>query len=217
MKNLFLLTLLSFILLSACRKDQLTANGDILTEIRTPGEFTTLHISGANRVKVSYGPGFMVELKGSSNLMRYYKTDLVNKHLYLGYKNAGIMHDDMEIFITLPLLHGVSLSGSANIAIEGDYPDMDELNLVISGSGDISLNQELHVMQLNAGISGSGKLFLQKALIREADVDISGSGDIHLQVHDRLKVRISGSGDVYYQGNPFIDSKISGSGKLIRF
>jgi hypothetical protein len=54
-------------------------------------------------------------------------------------------------------------------------------------------------------------------MVKEADVEITGSGDAHLQVANLLKARISGSGEVYYKGNPQLDTKITGSGKVIKF
>lgn len=217
MKKAIFSMLCSIVLFSACERDRLTANGDMMTENRIPGEFTSVHTSGANRVKISYGNECKIVLKGSSNLIPYFKTTVINKQLNLSYKNANVRYDDLEIFVTLPVLKGASLSGSGNVDMTGDFPSTDELRLAISGSGDISLSDRLTVEHLYAGISGSGKMFLQKASAREADIDISGSGDVHLQVHDKLKARISGSGDIYYKGDPQLDSRISGSGKLIRY
>ena len=117
----------------------------------------------------------------------------------------------------MPLIYGASLSGSGGLDIEGIFAPVNEFDLSISGSGDISINQELNINNMDIRISGSGKAFLQKAMAKEADIDISGSGDVHLQVANYLKARISGSGEVYYKGNPQLDSRISGSGKLIKF
>lgn len=216
MKHL-LITIISIFMLSSCTKDRLTANGDRITETRSLTEFTNLRISGANRVNVSYGNEYKVVLKGSSNLIPYFKTTLDGKSLNLTYKNANVNHDDIEIFVTMPFIKGASLSGSGGLDIDGSFDTINEFDLSISGSGDASVNHELIVNKMNIKISGSGKAFFQKAIAKEADIDISGSGDAHLQVSDYLKARISGSGEVYYKGSPQVDSKISGSGKLIKF
>lgn len=216
MKHLTLI-IISIFMLSSCKKDRLTANGDRITETRPLNEFNKLRISGANRVSVSYGNEYKVVLKGSSNLIPYFKTTLDGKSLNLSYKNANVNHDDIEIFVTMPLINGASLSGSGGLNIDGSFTSISEFDLSISGSGDVSVNPELMINKLNVKISGSGKAFLQKAVTKETDIDISGSGDVHLQVSDYLKARISGSGDVYYKGNPQLDSRISGSGKLIQF
>lgn len=216
MKHLILI-ISSIFMLSSCTKDRLTANGDQLSETRSLTEFNSLRISGANKVYVSQGNEYKVVLKGSSNLIPYFKTTVEGKNLNLSYKNANIYRDDIEVFVTMPLITGASISGSGSIAIDGSFASINAFNLAISGSGDTSINQELMINKMNVTISGSGKAFFQKAIAKEADIDISGSGDVHLQVSDFLKARISGSGDIYYKGNPQLDSKISGSGKLNKF
>lgn len=217
MKNLILLSIISIFMLSACKKDRLTANGDRITETRTLNEFNALRISGANRVYVSYGNEYKVVLKGSSNLLPYFKTTLDGKNLNLSYKNANVQHDDIEIFVTMPIIKGASVSGSGGLDIDGSFAAINEFDLSVSGSGDVTVNHELKVDDLEVSISGSGKVFFQKAIAKEADIDISGSGDVHLQVSNFLKARISGSGEIYYKGSPQLDTKISGSGKLIKF
>jgi hypothetical protein len=216
MKHLTLI-IISIFMLTSCAKDRLTANGDRITETRSLDEFTSLRVSGANRVKVSYGNEYKVLLKGSSNLIPYFETKLDGKILNLSYKNANVNRDDIEIFVTMPLIKGASLSGSGGLEIDGSFASIHEFDLSISGSGDASVNQDFLINKMNVRISGSGKAFFQKAIAKEADIDVSGSGDVHLQVSDYLKARISGSGEVYYKGNPQLDSKISGSGKLIKF
>lgn len=213
----FLLILASILMLSSCKRDRLTANGDRITDTRTLSEFTSLDISGANSVHVAYGNEYKVVLKGSSNLIPYFKTTLDGKRLNLSYQNANVNHDDLEIFVTMPYIKGVSLSGSGSVAIDGSFEPIADFNLTISGSGDVSVNQSLTVNHLEITISGSGKAFFQKAIAKEADIRVSGSGDVHLQVTEFLKTRISGSGEVYYQGNPQLDTKITGSGKVIKF
>ncbi|MES2652023.1 MAG: head GIN domain-containing protein [Bacteroidota bacterium] len=216
MKHLILLSIISIFMLSSCTKDRLTANGDRITETRTLNEFNSLSISGANRVHVSYGNEYKVVLKGSSNLLPYFKTTLDGKKLNLSYKNANVNHDDIEIFVTMPLIKGASVSGSGGLDIDGSFAAINEFDLSISGSGDVSVNHELKVDDIEIHISGSGKVFFQKSIAKEADIDISGSGDVHIQVVDFLKARISGSGEIYYKGSPQLDTKISGSGKLIK-
>lgn len=216
MKHLQIL-IISIFMFSSCSKGRLTANGDRITDTRLLNEFTNLRISGANRVTVSYGNEYKVVLKGSSNLIPYFKTTLDGKNLNLSYKNANVNYDDIEIFITMPLIKAASLSGSGALAIDGSFAAVNEFELSISGSGDVSVNHELRINKIDINISGSGKVLFQKAIAKEADIDISGSGDVHLQVVDYLKARISGSGEVYYKGSPHLDSKISGSGKLIKF
>ncbi|RZK38395.1 MAG: DUF2807 domain-containing protein [Pedobacter sp.] len=216
MKNI-LLFIISIFIFSSCSKERLTANGDTITETRTPGQFNELRTSGSSRVHIAYGNEYKVILKGSSNLLPYFKTTVNDGKLDLTYKNANVTLDDIEVFVTMPRIEEASLSGSGSIDIQSGFTNIDELDLAISGSGDISVNHELRIDELDIEISGSGKVFFSKAIARKAEIHISGSGDAHLQVTNHLKARISGSGQVYYKGDPQLDTQISGSGKLIKF
>lgn len=215
MKN-FIAIIAVILMLSSCKKERLTANGNTITELRTLGVFTGVRASGANAIHIKYGDAYNVELKGSSNLVPYFKTEVVNQKLYLSYENVNISHDDIEVFVTLPALKSIALSGSGKIAIGGNFPLIAFLDLNISGSGDILLNNALDANEVELTISGSGNIELDKLNSKRADVSISGSGDAHIKVQDQLTARISGSGKIYYLGSPTIDSHISGSGKLIK-
>lgn len=204
------------ILFMGCSKDRLTASGDKTEDIRFPGEFTGINTSGSTPVQITYGTEFKVVLKGSNNLIPYFKTNIINGTLYLGYEKASVQHDDVEAYITLPVIRKASLSGSGKINIEGDFPPINELKFAISGSGDILVNDVFEVEKVLINISGSGKADLLKVDSKEAEVDISGSGNVNLTVQDKLKAKISGSGKVYYNGSPDVDAKVSGSGKVIK-
>lgn len=213
--NIIILLICTTFLNSSCTKDRVTANGNIITETRMPGEFTTIQSSGSSLVTISYGDEFKIELKGSSNLMPYYKTEVSAGALRVGYRNTNISKDDIKVHITLPLLKHLSLSGSGNAEIKNSFPPQEELNFNISGSANIKASSAFNVNHVLVSISGSGNADISKIISQIADIKISGSGDVKLNVINNLKARISGSGNIYYIGNPQTDIKISGSGKII--
>lgn len=211
-----LLFLCISILFIGCSKDRLTASGDKITDTRYPGEFTGISTSGSTPVQITYGTEFKVELKGSNNLIPYFKTNIINGTLYLGYERASVQHDDVEAHITLPAIRKVALSGSGKIIIEGAFPSVHELKVSISGSGDVSVKDPFNSDESLVNISGSGKADLLKVSSKKAEVDISGSGNASVNVQNKLEAKISGSGKIYYSGNPEVDADISGSGKVIK-
>jgi hypothetical protein len=122
----------------------------------------------------------------------------------------------------------LSISGSAKI--NGTF-ECDNFSARISGSWDMESRIECN--KFDADISGSGKMDVsgtakemsisvsgsvifsgKEFLTGNADVNISGSGNISIWVLDYLKARVSGSGKVRYRGNPKIDYTGSGSGRL---
>ena len=215
MKALILFALSSLLLIS-CTKDRLTASGDKTTETRSLRSFTGVKSSGANDVHITYGTEFKVTIKGSDNLIPYFETEVIGSTLHLGYERINVRRDDIEVFVTLPEIQYVSVSGSGSVDIYGDFPAVDFFDLSISGSGEVEVEDALEADETVIRISGSGEADLEKLTTNYADVNISGSGDARLRVQETLKARISGSGKIYYKGNPQVDSQISGSGRVIK-
>lgn len=214
MKLLFF-TCISILLIS-CSKDKLTASGDKTSETRFPGAFTGITTSGSTPVQISYGTELKVEVKGSNNLIPYFKSKIINGTLYLGYENASVQHDDIEVNLTLPIIKKIALSGSGKIELNGNFKPVDELKISISGSGNILARDVFETEETTVNISGSGKADILKIVSNEAEVDISGSGNASLNILKKLKARISGSGKIYYSGSPEVDADVSGSGKVIK-
>ena len=204
------------ILFLACEKERLTADGNILTEIRTPAAFRGVHSSGSNTVSITYGNEYKVEVRGSANLVQRYRAKTVNGILHLGYEHVSVRDDDIAIFITMPVFERISMSGSGNVNIYDSFPVQDELLVTISGSSDVKFHNLLRYNRVHVTISGSGDADMEDVQCDRSDIRISGSGDARIHVDEHLKVRVSGSGKVQYSGNPVLDSEISGSGSVTR-
>jgi len=211
------LGLIVIINFSACKKDRLTANGNIISETRGLGQFTGVSSSGATPVEIKYGTEYSIEIKGSSNIVPHYITRVVNNILYIGFENANVHRDDIEVVLTMPMIRKIELSGSTKAAIKGPFPDVANFEVSISGSGNVKLENSMQAENVDVEISGSGEVDFEKMSTKKVEVDISGSGNVRIQVEDRLKAKISGSGKVYYRGNPVVQQDISGSGKVIKF
>ncbi len=125
---------------------------------------------------------------------------------------------------------GAKLSGSGNIEASL-YGSASEL--VISGSGNMIIKMESQVNYTtisgsgdiyiagnsNEGefkISGSGNINSYEFHQQNLDANISGSGNMYVNVSDFLKARISGSGSIFYLGTPGLDISITGSGSVIK-
>lgn len=215
MKNQMLILLFALVCAS-CTKERISASGKQVSETRRPQAFTSVAFSGSNRVHITYGPTFEVQLRGSDNLIPHFKTEVEGEELHLGYEDFQVSDDDIEVFVTLPAIRGVGMSGSGQVSISGAFPVQESVDFRSSGSGHLVVSDPLQATSVSVAVSGSGKADVQKVRSKTADVKISGSGDVMVAPQEALKVSISGSGTAYYTGNPVIDSSISGSGKVIQ-
>ena len=90
--------------------------------------------------------------------------------------------------------------------------DASDINANISGSGDLFLKGTAKDLDFN--ISGSGAISGYELKAQKAEVRITGSGGIELNVEESLDAHITGSGNVRYDGNPKVDTSITGSGSV---
>lgn len=201
--------------LASCSKDHIKGSGSVETEQRNVSNFTSVSASGSSKVFITQGAQFKVEVRGYGNLLPYYETKVVNNELQLGFKNSvSINNDNTEVFVTMPLVNGLKISGSCDIETSGVFPQVANFDASISGSGNIDFSEGI-ADNCKLSISGSGNMYMLDLKSTNAETTTSGSGNTEISVATNLTVKISGSGNVYYRGNPIIVTNISGSGEVI--
>lgn len=215
--KLMVLSAALIVLAASCTKDGIIGSGTVKTEERNLNAFTKISVEGSTNIHVTEGDNFKVSVKAYANLLPYLKTRVENGVLRVKFENhKNVSNDNSEVFITLPVLNGLSASGSADVDVKGIFESTQQFDANISGSSDISIENSV-VEKLNISITGSGDFKSFGLQAKEADITISGSGDVELTVSEKLKAKIRGSGNVYYKGTPAaIDDDISGSGDVIK-
>jgi len=140
-----------------------------------------------------------------------------------GYKNLNeyprikiTAPDDTHLVISNSVIFGeIGNIGSGDIHVRscGDLDMADvsgELDLRISGSGDVSLG---NAGRSDISVSGSGDISFENA--GPVEVSISGSGDLEADTVESLVLSVSGSGDAQIQEvTGFAEIKSSGSGDV---
>jgi hypothetical protein len=180
---------------------------------------------------LTQGDSYSFRIEAQENIIENIETDIDGGYLKIKFdKNVG-RHAGITIWITMPTLTKAYLSGSGLIKSErpfkglgnlevgisgsGDIDlafDAADVNTRISGSGDIRLNGSARNMEIR--ISGSGEVAAGGLTTNNCSVRISGSGDCEVNAEGDLVVSTSGSGDVYYRGRPRVKAKVSGSGEV---
>ncbi len=205
--------------------------GEVITETLDLPFFDAIHLSTDIDVYLKQGPDQNVTVEGQGNLIDLLELDVQNDTWDIEFDRCTRNTDDFKVFITIPDIRAVKVSGSGNVVGENEF-NGEEIELRVSGSGDLDL--ALDVDYINSKISGSGRISLEGAadefylkisgsgdynafdlVTNTGEVAISGSGDVDVTVEEYLKIRITGSGDLSYRGFPALDVSISGSGDVI--
>lgn len=202
--------------MAGCNKSIITGSGTVAEEIRNTATFNGLNVSGNVKVHVSAGPEISVKLKGYSNLLPEFVTEVKSNNLYLHYRDGvSVRNDNLEVFVTMPVLANIDLSGSSVIDAAGSFDAVEALRIASSGNGKVSID---HVAAESYTVSTSGNADVSTLGVtaEAAMIEISGNATVSLSVTEKLNVNISGNGTVSYKGDPEIVSSISGNGKIIK-
>ena len=168
--------------------------------------------------------------------MKYMHVEVIDNRLIINKNPVSLnfRNSKAKVIVTLPdPLYSVKLAGSGNMKVLSAFNDLQ--HLFLSGSGNIELGCDCQLNKLDVLISGSGNInaigsvkdlytkisgsgdiqFLQfKA--KSANCTLSGSGNMVVNIEDKLEAYLSGSGDIAYLGAPIVNSHVSGSGRVFK-
>jgi len=236
MRILLIFPLLALLMLTNCQGQKWWNSGIAGTGPRVEKElqladFTGIKLTMSADVYLTQGNTQSVRVSAQQNMIDLLETQVENGTWKIKTSEQIGNHSPIKIYITVPQMNYVSLSGSGDIFTENTFSGNDKVTVAVSGSGNLRFKTTAR--QTDVTLSGSGDIDLQGST-EDVAVSISGSGDIdaynfsaaNCQVNisgsggarvsatKYLNVKVSGSGDVYYRGNPSVTSRISGSGNL---
>lgn len=209
---------------SSCKKDGWpckNGKGAIQTEFRSETGFTQIDNEMEAEVYISQGTEYEIKIVAQENLLEEIATDLKGDELQIWSKHCLKNHDPIKIYITMPTLSRVDLSGSGLVITTGNFT-ANSLSLVVSGSGYFQAQDSIFTEDLNLTVSGSGKIdFIGQS--RTANSVVSGSGNITMVgkgytsdtgLQSSLDLTVSGSGAIMAYAYPVqvCHFTISGSG-----
>jgi hypothetical protein len=232
MKNMLFASffLTGFVLTSGLANSQ-----TVEKEIRNVKGFTKVNFGISGDLKIKIGPEFSVVLEGVRNDLEEVITELSGDKLLIKQENWRFrFNEKVNVYITMPELTGLGVSGSGkaeildainnadnlSLSVSGSGRLLtaglitDNLNCSISGSGNITIGSEGNADNGDISISGSGNYSGEAFEIDNLKISVSGSGNCLCKAGDSLNATISGSGNVTYKGNPRIDARVSGSGHV---
>lgn len=223
-------------LFSSCRRNFISGYGAVASEHRTIDAFNTIVIEAPVHVsiKVIAGTPPALEIKGYKNLLSYIETKVRNGKLYIKVADGVIINTDENInmYISSSALNQLDVSGTANAEIEGNVNNQ-LFKLKVADAGDVLINN-ISTQKLDVHMSGAANLAVESGIVHaatyrlseaanikayglncdDAEINVSGAGNIHLRTAQRLIAHISGAGNVSYKGHPQVSLTTSGAGIL---
>ena len=188
-------------------------------EVRDVENFTKISFGFAGKLYLKQGSPQKVELEGNRDILEEIETEVDGGRLRIGKEGKwfdwDFGNDKITVYITVPNIEGVSVSGSGDIVGQSKIRT-DDLELKVSGSGSMELDVEAKG-DVEADVSGSGNMNL-RGHFESFESDVSGSGRVVLRanIDNTASFGISGSGKIEASGSAdFVRTRISGSGKVL--
>jgi len=235
MKKSFLFLLLSVFAFSTLTAQSwwrsVRGNGNVVKKDLDLPEIDAFSLSFNGDVYVRQGDEQSVTVEMEENLLEYLNTEVRDGKWRIKFDKNVRTRRDVKIYLTVRDLQEAYISGSGSIVGENTFRNLGNVEVGVSGSGDIKLDLEGEDIdisvsgsgdivltgqadQIDIGISGSGDVRCHELVAAVGKVRISGSGDVTIHATENLQVRTSGSGDVEYKGTPRLSAKSSGSGDI---
>ena len=181
------------LLLICCCLSPIVALAERVTEEREVEPFHSVDLRTVGHISLTQGDEQSIVIRAERDILQKLKTEARDGELIISSKWNIRQADAPEISITITKVRSLKISGSGEIKGEERILSKD-LDLGISGSGDIVL--ELKAEQLHTKVSGSGNMSLELEA-KYVTTHISGSGDIEMAgLSGSLETRISGSGSL---------------------
>lgn len=211
-------------------------NGNVKTEDRNVSNFKNVDVSGAATVLVSQGDRASVRIEADENLMQYIEVNQEGDKIIVkerpGFHLLPANKDRIKVYVTAPVYNSIEASGACDIVTQNKLSNSENLDVRVSGAGNIRM--ELEAPRLAAEVSGSGSINL-KGETKDVNIELTGAGDAHcfdlksenakvevtgagsaeVYASVRLDVEVSGVGSVKYKGNASLgDKEVSGAGSV---
>lgn len=201
----------ALLLLSGCRWAGVKGNGDIETETRPIGDFTTIEASGAYEVTWTHGtPG--LQITADSNLLKLIDTDIDGKKFRIEWEKQLRPTRTIKVRVASSALTGAELNGAVRL----NAADMRVPNFVLEANGATRVHLKGTLDGLAASMNGASRLEAGELRSRVAELSITGAGRADVNASELLRVAISGAGRVTYGGNPNVQKDVTGAGRISR-
>lgn len=236
MRVSFIVLAFTVCIFSSCRYfggERVSGNGHVITRQKDAGHFNSVSVSGGIKVHIRQDSTTSVKVEADENLFEYIDVYTDGNTVIVKEKDGFNLNPskDIVVYLGAPVFKDVNVSGACDIIGDNTISGNEELNMHVSGSGDIimqvalpkitteisgsgSINLKGQATSFAAHVSGSGDVKCFDLVTDTTELDLSGSSDVEVTANKELKVDASGSSSVLYKGNANVNQSISGSGSV---
>ena len=170
--------------------------GKVITRPLDVSPFSHIYLAGNVDVTFTQGDSLSVEAYGNEKAIDANDIRVEGDVLTVSRAEGSKGNiPSVKLLVTAPSIESVDVAGAGDIDFKGETKLTGNLDLTISGAGDVDINK-LKCCVLNIKISGAGDVTAKKIACEKAELQISGAGDIDASIKATdISISISGAGD----------------------
>jgi hypothetical protein len=200
-------------LLTACGRESIKGEGEPKQEHREVQAFSGLEIDGDYTIIGKIGKPQEFVIASNPNILPHIKSSVDSDILTIKNDDNVNLQPTIaqHVWFTTEQFHTLRLNGNSRFQLTG--LNSENLDCVFSGSQKVLLRGKAATLKVVS--NGTSNIDARSLQVKDADIEINGSGIVSLMVSDHLKVNINGDGQViYYNGKPKVDQTIHGAGQV---
>lgn len=205
-------------------------NGKIEKEERKVESFKGVVAGGAFDVYLKQGNETSLFVEADENLLPVIKTEVRGDILRISTTEGIKNSNKLNIYITMPLLEKLEVSGACEVKGEGRF-NMENLELEASGASEVELiintssldltmsgSSEVELSgnasEFEVQLSGASELEAFELITDKCEIEASGASSADIYVNIELEVNASGASDINYKGEAYSKADVSGAASL---
>jgi hypothetical protein len=196
------------------------------------GEFQEISSTGPQDLEIKFGDTYSVRADGAVGSLEVVVEDgelIVRPRDGFGWNLQGL--GATKVFVTLPQLNRIALTGSGNVSIDqvkgerftgviegfaGDLKidgiDVDQAEFTINGPGEITAAGTARALRMT--VNGPGEVHGGELQSQTAVIAVRGPGDVELTVQEHADVSVEGPGEVDIDGPARCSISTAGPGSV---
>lgn len=189
-------------------------SGRLQSEERSVSGFNEVSLSGIGNLILVQGEQEALTIEAEDNLLPLLTSEVQSGRLRLEVRPNSRITANLPITYRLEVTSLSRLEISGTGTVEATMIDTTALAVSISGSASATLSGSAGRQDLE--MSGTGRFDGSGLAGRQATVEVSGTGQVLVNVSGRLEAEVSGTAVVRYLGDPEVRSQVSGLGRVER-
>lgn len=229
----FSFAFLALLFFASCTETKVNGNGNITTQTYDIKNFTGVDIGGVSAIYLTQDSTYSVKVEVDENILPYLDVKASEGTLYVNNKDHANIDPTgkMKIYISLPELEKLDISGASSIETKNKFTQKANLNIDISGASSGSI--AIHSPKVNIDISGASTLDIAgetrdviadvsgastlnafNLLAENTKIDASGASTARVFASVSLSGEASGASGIRYKGKPQINIGDGGVGSI---